>query len=190
MLDRFKVPDEIAVRVAPATMKLAVERIFEALGTPPADAERCAETLLYADRRGIDSHGVSNMMRAYVAGIRGGTINPKPNWRILREADATATIDSDEGLGLTVGPQAMDLAIEKGEALRHRRRRRDEWAPFRRCRVPRAPRRRARHDRDRDHRRGQAGRAYLRVAGDGWASIRSGSRSPRETRRRSSSTHR
>ncbi len=115
MLDRFKVPDEIAVRVAPATMKLAVERIFEALGAPLADAERCAETLLYADRRGIDSHGVSNMMRAYVAGIRGGTINPKPNWRILREADATATIDSDEGLGLTVGPQAMDLAIEKAQ---------------------------------------------------------------------------
>ncbi len=113
MLDRFRVPDEIAVRVSPAAMHAAVVRIFEALGTPPDDAQRCAETLLYADRRGIDSHGVSNMMRAYVAGIRGGAINPAPKWRIIREAEATATIDSDEGLGLTVGPQAMDLAIEK-----------------------------------------------------------------------------
>ena len=115
MLDRFKVPDDIAVRVLPPAMKAAVERIFVALEMPPEDAERCAETLIYADRRGIDSHGVSNMMRAYVAGIRGGTINVKPNWRIIREADATATIDSDEGLGLTVGPQAMDIAIEKAK---------------------------------------------------------------------------
>lgn len=113
MLDRFRVPDGIAVRVPPETMKAAVRRIFEALGAPPDDAERCAETLLYADRRGIDSHGVSNMMRAYVAGIRGGAINPAPKWRIEREAEAVATIDSDEGLGLTVGPLAMDLAIEK-----------------------------------------------------------------------------
>ena len=113
MLDRFRVPDAIAVRVPPETMKDAVRRIFKALGTPPDDAERCAETLLYADRRGIDSHGVSNMMRAYVAGIRGGAINPAPQWRIEREAEAVATIDSDEGLGLSVGPLAMDLAIEK-----------------------------------------------------------------------------
>ena len=113
MLDRFRVPDGIAVRVPPETMKAAVRRIFEALGAPPDDAERCAETLLYADRRGIDSHGVSNMMRAYVAGIRGGAINPAPKWRVEREAEAVATIDSDEGLGLTVGPLAMDLAIEK-----------------------------------------------------------------------------
>ena len=113
MLDRFRVPDDIAVRVPPPLMKATVVGIFEALGSPPDDAERCAETLLYADRRGIDSHGVSNMMRVYVAGIRGGAINPAPNWRIVREAEATATIDSDEGLGLTVGPQAMDLAIEK-----------------------------------------------------------------------------
>ncbi len=113
MLDRFHVPDDIAVRVPPPLMKATVTSIFEALGSPPDDAERCAETLLYADRRGIDTHGVSNMMRVYVAGIRGGAINPAPKWRIVREAEATATIDSDEGLGLTVGPQAMDLAIEK-----------------------------------------------------------------------------
>ena len=81
MLDRFRVPDGIAVRVPPETMKAAVRRIFEALGSPADDAERCAETLLYADRRGIDSHGVSNMMRAYVAGIRGGAINPAPRSR-------------------------------------------------------------------------------------------------------------
>ena len=113
MLDRFQVPDDIAVRIPPPLMRATVERMFEALGSPRDDAVRSADVLLYADTRGIDSHGVSNMMRAYVAGFRAGTINPAPKWRVVREADATATIDSDRGLGLTVGPQAMDLAIEK-----------------------------------------------------------------------------
>jgi LDH2 family malate/lactate/ureidoglycolate dehydrogenase len=114
--DYFKVPEDLAVRVAPEAMHRLVVELFVALGMPPADAGRCADTLLYADVRGIDSHGVSNMFPSYVAGLRSGTINPAPQWKVVREAPATATVDSDAGLGLTVGPQAMQLAIAKARA--------------------------------------------------------------------------
>lgn len=113
MLERFKVPDEIAVHVDFQDMHTAVTQIFIALGSSKDDAVRCANTLMYADVRGIDSHGVSNMMRFYVDGIRSGGINPSPTWSIVRESAAVATIDCDRGLGLTIGPVAMDLAIEK-----------------------------------------------------------------------------
>lgn len=113
VIDRFTVPDEIAVRIQPADMHATAVGIFEALGMPPDDASRSADVLLYADVRGIDSHGVSNMMPYYVNGLRDGSINPAPQWKVVREAPATATIDSDLGLGLTIGPQAMALAIEK-----------------------------------------------------------------------------
>jgi LDH2 family malate/lactate/ureidoglycolate dehydrogenase len=113
--DRFTVPDEIAVRVQPADMHASVVAIFEALDMSPDDARRCADVLLYADIRGIDSHGVSNMMPYYVNGLRDGSINAAPKWSITKEAPATATIDSDRGLGLTIGPQAMALAIEKAK---------------------------------------------------------------------------
>lgn len=113
---RFRVPDEIAVRVAAVDMHATVEGIFRALGAPETDAHRCAETLVWADLRGVDSHGVSNMMPIYVHLIQKGAINPAPVMRVIREAPATATLDSDRGLGLTIGPQAMALAMEKAES--------------------------------------------------------------------------
>ena len=70
MLERFKVPDDIAVRVDQAVMRQAVEDIFKTFDMPEEEAEASADVLIYADVRGIDSHGVSNMMRAYVAGFR------------------------------------------------------------------------------------------------------------------------
>ncbi len=112
---RFQVPDEIAIRVPAGDMRAAVDAIFGALDCPRDDRARCADALLYADLRGIDSHGVSNMMRIYVEMLKQGYVNPAPKLRVLRETDATATVDSDRGLGLTIGPQCMDLALDKAE---------------------------------------------------------------------------
>ncbi len=114
-MKRFQVPDEIAIRVAPGDMHATVEAIFRALGCPCVDARRSADALIYADVRGIDSHGVSNMMPIYVGMLKQGHTNPTPSFRVLRETDATATVDSDRGLGLTIGPQCMDLALDKAE---------------------------------------------------------------------------
>ena len=110
---KMQVPDDVAVRVKPETMQQVVEGIFRSLGAPEDDARRSAEALMYADVRGIDSHGVNNMMQFYVKWIREGLINPAPELKVLRETDAAATIDSDRGLGLTIAPQAMAMAIDK-----------------------------------------------------------------------------
>ena len=115
MLDRFKVPEAIAMRVAPDDVRATVEDIFGALGMPEEDARQATDVLIYADVRGIDTHGVSNMMRRYVRGFENGSINPTPRWTVVREAPGVATIDSDAGLGLVVGPAAMDLAMDKAE---------------------------------------------------------------------------
>ena len=114
--DRLRVPDEIAVRVDPDDMRVVVEGMFQRLGAPEADARRSADVLVYADVRGIDSHGVSNMMPVYVEGMRAGWINPAPVWKVVRDSPAAASVDSDQGLGLTIGPQAMQLALDKAEA--------------------------------------------------------------------------
>lgn len=115
MLERFKVPEDIAIRVAPDDMRVTVENLFKALGMPEGDAEQAVDVLIYADVRGIDSHGVSNMTRAYVAGFQGGYINPTPKRTITRDTGAIITVDCDKGLGLAVGPPVMDLAIERAK---------------------------------------------------------------------------
>lgn len=113
---RLRVPDEIAVRVPAADMKATVVDAFAALGLPAEDAELAADVLVWADLRGVESHGVSNMMPVYVQGLKSGAINPTPRPRVIREAPATVTVDSDRGLGLVVGPRMMRLAIEKARA--------------------------------------------------------------------------
>ena len=113
MLKQFAVPEDIAIRVPFTKMRSAVQALFLELGMNEGDAIRSTDTLLYADVRGIDSHGVSNMLRVYVAGIQSGDINPRPKWKIEREFPATATVDTDQGLGVAVGPELMELAIEK-----------------------------------------------------------------------------
>ena len=113
MLDRFQVPPEIAVRVEPGVMRATVEELFSALGMPRDHAVQSADVLLYADVRGIDSHGVSNMLRRYVESIRDGGINLHPEWRITHDSPAACTIDSDGAHGGVIGPEAMRIAIAR-----------------------------------------------------------------------------
>lgn len=111
--NRFTVPDDVAVRVPEGDMRATVEALFTAVGMSSTDAAQAADTLLYADLRGIDSHGVSNMFPVYMHWFREGFVNPRAEPRVIREAPAIATIDDDAGLGLATGPRAMDLAISK-----------------------------------------------------------------------------
>ena len=55
----------------------------------------------------MNSHGVSVLLKHYVTGFQDGSINLRPNWNIIRETPTTANIDSDQGLGTMVTPEAM-----------------------------------------------------------------------------------
>ena len=115
MLERFKVPDDIAVRVKQEDMRQVVEGIFQALDMPEAAAKAAADVLMYADIRGIDSHGVSNMMRAYVAGFKAGQINPTPNLQRTVDHVAALNFDCDRGLGLAQSNEMMLAACERAK---------------------------------------------------------------------------
>jgi LDH2 family malate/lactate/ureidoglycolate dehydrogenase len=86
-------------------------RVFLHFGAPKADAAQAADVLASADLRGIDSHGVARLT-SYVGLLSEGLINPTPKIRIVRSTPSTATIDGDNGLGLVVGPQANEIAMD------------------------------------------------------------------------------
>jgi len=117
LLPRFRVDLEEAISVSGDDLKGTVAAIFEKVGVPPDDAELGADVLVLADLRGVDSHGVSNMLRSYLGGYQRGEINPRPNISVVRETAATASIDSDRGLGTIVTPKAMDIAIRKASEV-------------------------------------------------------------------------
>ena len=117
ILDRFKVPEHDQVLVSEAAVRRTVTQIFEKLGLTPEDAADGADVLTMADLRGVETHGVSNMLRAYVRDYKAGKLDPKPGWRIVRQSPATAVIDAERRLGIIVAPKAMRLAMDKARAV-------------------------------------------------------------------------
>jgi len=83
---------------------------LEKLGLPPADARLVAETLVEANLRGVDSHGVVRLPH-YATRLRNGTIKPRPSITVKRTGPATAMVEGDAGMGQLVAARAMNEAI-------------------------------------------------------------------------------
>ncbi|GIT42600.1 MAG: hypothetical protein Ct9H300mP11_05360 [Chloroflexota bacterium] len=70
MLEQFKVTDKQAELINGDALRIVVSNIFEKLGVQEDDALLGADVLVLSDLRGVDSHGVSNMLKHYVTGFR------------------------------------------------------------------------------------------------------------------------
>ncbi len=90
------------------------ENIFLRIGCNSEDAKVAARSLLIADVRGVDSHGVARLS-GYVRLWEVKRINTHPEIKIVHETPSTAVVDGNAGLGLVVAPQAMQVAINKAK---------------------------------------------------------------------------
>ncbi len=88
---------------------------FMAVGTPEEEAKVCANVLVEADKRGIDSHGVGRFKPIYLDRIWAGTQEPKTNFEIVKETETTVVIDGHNGMGHYIGNRANNMAIEKAK---------------------------------------------------------------------------
>jgi L-2-hydroxycarboxylate dehydrogenase (NAD+) len=86
--------------------------IFLAIGSNEEHAALAAKALLSADLRGVDSHGIARLS-GYVRLWQTQRVNATPQIKIVHETASTAVVDGDKGLGLVVGPAAMQVAIDK-----------------------------------------------------------------------------
>lgn len=87
---------------------------FAKVGLPVAEARVTAENLVFANLRGVDSHGVIRL-KIYVERLRAGgfRVDAKPS--VVSESDSTALLDAAHGLGQVAGVTAMELAIGKAQ---------------------------------------------------------------------------
>src|ERR1700755_2501066 len=88
--------------------------IFSKIGCSDAHAETAPRTLLSADLRGIDSHGIARLS-GYVRLWEVKRVNATPDIKVIHETLSTAGVDGDSGLGLVVAPYSMHIAIEKAK---------------------------------------------------------------------------
>ncbi len=84
-------------------------------GLRARDAHRVADSLVAANLRGIDSHGVARLPH-YLRRLELGSINPRPRLRFERLAPACGVVAGDHGLGQLVMHRAAREAIRLARA--------------------------------------------------------------------------
>ena len=106
--------EQTGIRVQAEPLKAFCRRVFVKLGVPPEDAEVTADSLVSADMRGINSHGVARLRR-YANGLRDGVMVTRPKIEVVHETATTALYDGGGGLGQPVSARAMQKAIDKAQ---------------------------------------------------------------------------
>jgi LDH2 family malate/lactate/ureidoglycolate dehydrogenase len=105
---------ENATIISYDTLHQVGSAIFQANGLPAADATFITECLLYADLRGVQSHGI-NRVSNYTQRLKKKLINPHPSLAVEEAAAASVRIDGDDGMGFLVGRKAMAEAIARAD---------------------------------------------------------------------------
>jgi ureidoglycolate dehydrogenase (NAD+) len=86
-------------------------------GLDSNNAYRVADSLVHANLRGIDSHGIARLPH-YLSRIAHGSINPKPAMQLQNLSPSCARLDGDHALGQLVmwraAADALSLARETG----------------------------------------------------------------------------
>lgn len=101
-----------SARIAnPERLERFASSAFQRVGVSAPDADLAGRILVDADLHGIESHGVLNLAGTYIAPLRAGRINPRPQIRVELGSPTTASVNGDNGLGLLVAHRAMSECI-------------------------------------------------------------------------------
>ena len=88
---------------------------FKEIGVPADEAKICAEVLIAADKRGIDSHGIGRLKTIYYDRIKKGIQSPITHFEIVKESPTTAVVDGHNGMGHVIAKKSMEIAIKKAK---------------------------------------------------------------------------
>ncbi len=95
-----------------SSLRAFCEEVFISCGVAQEDASIVADSLVQANLRGVDSHGVARV-GIYVRRLKMGLVNPRPNVEVAQESAATLLVDGDNGMGQVVGVRALELGLDK-----------------------------------------------------------------------------
>lgn len=86
--------------------------MFIKAGVDQKDAEIISDTLMFAELRNVQSHGIVRLP-TYIARMEKGLVNQNADMKFLQNnAAAVAVLDADNGMGQVAGHKAMERAME------------------------------------------------------------------------------
>ncbi len=102
------------MHIKPEHLKAFVSDVFKSAGLTQQNSEIVADSLVSANLRGVDSHGVTRIP-IYVERLKSGAVNPNPNVKVIDESESTLLLDGNNGMGQIVGSKAIELGMEKAK---------------------------------------------------------------------------
>ncbi len=111
---------EPALRFSPGDLRRFSGELLAAVGVPAANAALVAGSLVAANLRAVDTHGVQ-LLTFYLGRIEKGEIDPLAEGRVISESGGCLLYDGENGLGQVVSDacsaHAVRLAQEHGLAM-------------------------------------------------------------------------
>src|SRR5947208_13194049 len=98
--------------ISSADLERFARALFVAVGVAPAMAEEWAKSLIWANLRGVDSHGVLRIP-GYIDRLKSKAINPAPKMRVEKRAGAIAVLEADRAPGAVAMTMAMAEAMAR-----------------------------------------------------------------------------
>jgi ureidoglycolate dehydrogenase (NAD+) len=103
------------LRVSAALLREFCRDVFVRCGLTAPEAVTTADNLLFANLRGVDSHGVIRL-KVYCDRLRAGSFKRDAKLQWIGESPSTALLDGQAGMGAVVGQAAMAMALAKASA--------------------------------------------------------------------------
>jgi len=89
------------------------QEIFQKVGVSGEDASLLTDSLIEANLRGVDTHGITRMLCTYVERIRRGVMSAKTDIAVVRDKASTALLACHNSIGQVGADLAMRMAIDK-----------------------------------------------------------------------------
>ncbi len=109
-------PAARTVTYSAAALRRFCRELLEGAGVPAEHARVVGDSLVAANVRGVDSHGIQ-MLATYLQQIRAGGINVAAAGRVVREDGVCLTYDGENGLGQVVADRCTDHSIRLARSL-------------------------------------------------------------------------
>ena len=89
------------------------QEILIKVGVSRDDAALFTDSMIEANLRGVDTHGITRILCVYVERIQKGVMSAKSNLEVVREKASTVLIDCHNSVGQVGAARAMEMTIEK-----------------------------------------------------------------------------
>ncbi len=109
-------PTPLTVTFHAEPLRVFVRQLLLAVGTPEAHARVISDSLIAANLRGVDSHGIQ-MIATYLQQARAGGINIPAAGRVAKEDGVCLRYDGENGFGQVVADRCTDHSIRIAQAL-------------------------------------------------------------------------